>query len=130
MIIKGLLDEKAGTVRKLALSLVEGYTLDSLGEKIQSLGKFEGEPAEILYWYACGLDGGEDESGYNGEAVDWSAFALEREEREAFGLASDISWAILHHSDAGFEHLEYSTGEEFEKFSDSYNAQFEEEEEE
>ena len=72
------------------------------------LGKYEGEPKEILYFYESMMNG-DGEPVYSGEDLVADQFELSAEERKAFG---PFSWngpvfAVLWHSDQGFETLEF-----------------------
>jgi hypothetical protein len=92
-----------------------GYTVSMEGI-INDPGKFEGEPAEILYFYEATMNGSSDESGEG-----WDAFDLSEEEKMAFEIPAKYSVAVLHYSDQGFVNLEYGTAEDFEEFANAHN---------
>lgn len=82
------------------------------------LGKFEGEPKEILYWESLRMDGFSEESGET-----WNAFPVFPAERAFFGLPEDTAYAVLHYSEQGFVSLEYGTEDEFRASQDREDAE-------
>ena len=69
------------------------------------LGKFEGEPIDVIYWHDAMLNG--DGSGGTG----YDLFDVSDDERIAFDIPEALTHAILEYSDAGFVGVDYVSAE-------------------
>lgn len=96
-----------------------GVALD--GDTITTPGKFEGENASILYWYDAMMNGDGDvidcpDCEQDDDSVSCLDCTLRNEgdqfeifpaDRDELDIPEDAKYAVLWHSEQGFEHLEY-----------------------
>lgn len=91
--------------------LVHEYGLEVSNGVITTLGSFENESVEILYFHNAMMNG--DTGDEYGD--DWSAYLTTETERECFGVDILEPFAILSWTNKGFYGLEYVGREELEE---------------
>lgn len=88
------------------------------------LGKFEGEPFYVMYYWDRVMNGDHDEPFYcsTGE-VAADVLEVSDDERAAFDLDPGTAFILLWQSDAGFVSLEQITPREYDRYRARYDAE-------
>ena len=88
------------TADAIAAAIDAGYT-GSTSELRAPLGRFEGEPWYLPYFYNAMLDGDGEPFG-NGETTDCDVLDVDDNERQAFALEADTVAVAVTYSSQGF----------------------------
>lgn len=79
---------------------------------IVSLGKFQGQPVEALYWYDAMMNG-------DGEMIqEYTVFEADADEQQFFGMPKDERFVFLYESNDGFVSISHADIEEYNRFAD------------
>ena len=85
-------------------------------------GNFECEPWYIVYFYESMMNGDSGAPFYSGDTLEGEAFELTDDEREAFDIPADHTYALLTYSELGFVGIRTITGQECARLIAEYSA--------
>ena len=104
----------AKTIREQLEHLTSDYDVDEFG-LISSPGQFEKEPVKTLYFHDCVMNGGGDETFFDGD-TQYDVFILNRSEKEALELDNEDYAAIYYEDSNGFVYCPIITEEDYLNF--------------